>query len=134
MVSADEQTCSMQGKSQYKTRCEKHKRIGDGIQTNTIADDGYTFDFYFWNEPVPKKWIGLGLLPMHARLLHMFEKFRDLHHSVNMENLFNSVNFTIAAATCKTKVRTQGVLHKSNCGTPPCVYQDELPAKPAERA
>ncbi len=133
-MSADEQTCSMQGKSQYKTCCGKYKKIGDEIQTNAIADDGYTFDFYFWNKPVPEKWISLGLLPMHARLLHMLENFKDLHHSFNMDSLFNSVNFTIAAATCTTKVRTQGVLCKSYCGVPPCVYQDELPAKPAERA
>ncbi len=54
-MSADEQTCSMQGKSQYKTRCGKYKRIGDGIQTDEIADNGYTFDFYFQNELVAKK-------------------------------------------------------------------------------
>ncbi len=44
----------MQGKLQCKTWCSKFKRIGDGIQTNAIADDGYTFDFYFCNKPVQK--------------------------------------------------------------------------------
>lgn len=46
-ASADEQTCSMHGKSQYKTCCRKCKRIGDGIQTGAIANDGYTINFYF---------------------------------------------------------------------------------------
>ncbi len=31
-------------------------------------------------------------------------------------------------------MRTQGVLCKSNHGAPPCVYQDELSSKAAERA
>ncbi len=64
----------------------------------------------------------------------MFENFENFHHVVNMDNLFNSVNFTIEAATCKTKVLTQGILQKSNCGAPPCVYQEELKGKAAERA
>ena len=41
----DEQTCKIQGKCEYKTRCEKYKRVGDGIQTDCIADDGFTYDF-----------------------------------------------------------------------------------------
>ena len=109
-MSADEQTCLMQSQSMYKTRCRKYKRIGDGIQTDAIADDGYTWDFYFRNEPVPKKWLDMGLIPMHGRLLHMFENFHDNHHFVNMDNLLNSVLFTVAAENCNAKVKTQGML------------------------
>jgi hypothetical protein len=39
--SNDEQSCKMQGKSEYKTRCGKFKRLGDGIQTDAMADDDY---------------------------------------------------------------------------------------------
>ena len=53
--SIDDQTCKMQGKSEYKTRCGKFKMIGDGIQTDCMADDGYTYYFYFHNEPVNQK-------------------------------------------------------------------------------
>jgi hypothetical protein len=38
----DEQTCKMQGKSQYKSRCGKIKRLGNGLQGDCIVDDGYT--------------------------------------------------------------------------------------------
>ncbi len=105
-LSADEQTFSMKGKSQYKTHCSKFKHIGDRIQTNAIADNGYTWDFYSQNKPIYKKWMGKELSLMHAQLLHMFKNFQDLHHSVNVDNLFNLVNFTIVAANCKTKVLT----------------------------
>eukprot|EP00957_Ditylum_brightwellii_P103697 7900173-Ditylum_brightwellii.AAC.1 len=71
-VSADEQMVAMQGWSDYKVQCNKHKRIGDGLQAECIADDGYTWDFYLRNEPVPKKWTDMGLFAMHAHLLHMF--------------------------------------------------------------
>ena len=71
--SMDEQTTKMQGKSEYKTRCGKFKRLGDGIQGDCIADDGYTWDFYFRNEPVDKDLLAKGFCPMHCRLLHMFK-------------------------------------------------------------
>lgn len=78
--SVDKQTCKMQGKSKYKTRCGKYKRLGDGLQCDCIADDGVTHDFYFCNEPVPMKWIQKGMCPMHCHLLHMFENFEDVGH------------------------------------------------------
>jgi len=55
--SIGEQTCKIQGKSEYKTHCRKFKRVGDGIQRDCIADDGFTYDFYFRNEPVDMRWI-----------------------------------------------------------------------------
>eukprot|EP00957_Ditylum_brightwellii_P151026 11500183-Ditylum_brightwellii.AAC.1 len=61
----------MQGKSEYKVCCSKGRQIGDDIQADCTADDSYTWDFYFRNEPVPKKWADLGCCPMHARLCHM---------------------------------------------------------------
>ncbi len=97
----------MQGTSQYKTCCGKYKQIGDDIQTDTIADDRYTWDFYFRNELVNKKWINKGLSPMHACLLHIFENFCDSFHVMNKDDLFNSKNFTIKAERCKLKVLTQ---------------------------
>ena len=36
--SLDEQTCMMQGKSEYKTCCGKFERLGDGLQGDCIAD------------------------------------------------------------------------------------------------
>lgn len=38
-ASANEQTCSMQWQSIYKTQCNKFNRICDGIQIVTVADD-----------------------------------------------------------------------------------------------
>jgi hypothetical protein len=62
----DEQTCKMQGKSEYKTHCGKFKRLGDGLQGDCIADDGYMWDFYFRNEPCDPKLLANGYCPMHC--------------------------------------------------------------------
>ncbi len=38
-VSANDQICLIQGKSQYKVSCGKFKQIGNCIQMDAIADD-----------------------------------------------------------------------------------------------
>ena len=92
----DEQTTKMQGKSEYKTRCGKFKRLGDGIQGDCITDDGYTWDFYFRNEPADKDLLAKGFCPMHCRLLHMFKNLRESGHGCKMDNLFHSVKLALA--------------------------------------
>eukprot|EP00957_Ditylum_brightwellii_P083043 6312296-Ditylum_brightwellii.AAC.2 len=123
------------GKSEYKVRCGKFKCIGDSIQADCIADDGYTWEFYSRNKPVPPKWLDLGFCPMQACLLHMFSNFKDDHHTVKMDNLFNSVMLCIGALQfCPRKALAQGVIRQSGRGVPPCVIQQELSGKRAEQA
>ena len=127
--SMDEQTTKMQGKSEYKTRCGKFKRLGDGIQGDCIADDGYTWDFYFRNEPIDKDLLAKGFCPMHCRLLHMFGNLRESGHGCKMDNLFHSVKLALAAHALDQKVKVHGVLRKSGRGCPPCVIQEEKTGK-----
>ena len=129
----DEQTAKMQGTTEYKTRCGKYKRIGDGIQADAIADDGYTWTFYFRNEPVKKKWLDKGMSPLHARVLHMLEQLRDKGHRCKMDNLFNSVRLAREAYHLPQKVLTDGVIRKSGRGVPPDVFQDEKKGNAAEK-
>ena len=91
--SMDKQTTKMQGKCEYETRCEKFKWLGDGLQGDCIgiANDGYTWDFYFRNEPVDKDLFAEGFCPMHCQLLHMFAKLLESGHGCKMDNLFHSV-------------------------------------------
>ncbi len=110
----------------YKMRCGKYKRIVNGIETDIITNCGYTWAVYFRNKPVPTKRLKKGLSPMHACFFHMFEQFCNMHHAVNIDNLSNSVIFTVTAESFKTKVLMQGVLQKQNHGTPPHVYQEEM--------
>ena len=55
--SADKQITMCQGTLEYITRYGRRRRIGDGLLADCITDNGYTFDFYFRNEPVDPKWI-----------------------------------------------------------------------------
>ena len=132
--SNDEQSCKMQGKSEYKTRCGKFKRLGDGIQTDAIADDGYTWDFYFRNEPSDPALLAQGYCPMHCRLLHMFSNLRESYHTCTMDNLFNSGKLARAAYSLPKPVLVHRVLRKSGRGCPPSVLQEDKTGKAAEAA
>ncbi len=112
----DKQTCKKRGKSEYKTQCGKFKQIGDGIQADCIADDGFTYDFFFCNEPVEKKLLPRGFCPMHCRILHMFANLKDSGHRCKMDNLFTLVNLACAAYNLDKKVLIHGVIQKSGVG------------------
>ena len=132
--SNDEQSCKMQGKSEYKVQCGKFKRLGDGLQCDCLANDGYTWDFYFRNEPSDPDLLAQGFCPMHCRLLHMFCNLREHYHCCTMDNLFNSVKLARAAYSLPKPVLVHGVLRKSGRGCPPCVLQEEKIGKHADAA
>ena len=54
VFSVDEQTMGFKGNHADKLRIT-YKKEGDGFQCDALCQDGYTFTFYFRNQPVPKK-------------------------------------------------------------------------------
>ena len=115
----------MQGKSAHKTHCGKYRHIGDGIQANCIAGDGSTYDFYFRNASIAKKWLDKGVSYMHACIFHMVSSLRDIGHSCKVYTLFNSVLFARESFALTQKMKTDGVLRKSSQGVHLCVMQEE---------
>ncbi len=109
----DKQSCKMQGKPEYKTRYGNFKRLGDGIQGDCMAINGYTWDFYFQNEPINQELLAQGYCPMYCCLLHMFWNLRESFHCCTMDNLYNSVKLSHAAFCLKKPVLVHGVLRKS---------------------
>ena len=65
-MSGDEQTMGFKGKHSDKLRIS-YKKEGDGFQCDCLTDDGYTFTFYFRNQPAPKNYLDLGFSPLHSR-------------------------------------------------------------------
>ena len=76
-ISGDEQTIGFQGRHADKLRIT-YKAEGDGFQCDAICDAGYTWTFFFQNMPAPQKWICLGYLPLHSRILAMFDQLEEI--------------------------------------------------------
>ncbi len=70
----------------------KFKQIGNGLQGDCIADDGYTWDFYFRNELINADLLAQGYCPMPCWLLGMYQNLHKFGHRCKMDNLFNFVN------------------------------------------
>jgi hypothetical protein len=71
----DEQTIGFQGRHADKRRIT-YKAEGDGFQCDALCDEGYTFSFYFCNQPAPKKYLLQGMLPLHSRVMSLFDSLR----------------------------------------------------------
>ncbi len=104
------------------------------MQGDCIADDGYTRDFYFWNEPCNPELLANGYCQMHCRLLYMFMNLRESGHRCKMDNLFNLVKLAQAMYSLPNPVLIHGVMRKSGRGCPPCVMQEEKQGRAADQA
>ena len=91
-VSIDEQTIGYKGRHPDVLRIN-YKKEGDGVQYDTVCSDGYTYSFYFRNHPAPKKWIELGLSPLHARCMALIEQLPGKNYKIYMDNLYISAKF-----------------------------------------
>ena len=103
------------------------------MQFDCIADDGYTFEFYFRNKPVPQKWLNRGFCTMHARLLHMFVNLEYAGHLVNMENLFVAVKLELEVYSLPKRVEIHGVICKNSRGVRPGVLLSDDIRKKADK-
>ena len=124
-LSIDEQTISFQGRHADKLRIS-YKAEGDGFQADAICDRGFTYAFYFRNEPPPKKYIKQGLSPLHARVMWLFNKLEQQYSRVWMDNLYISAKFAKFAMNHPKRVLIAGVARKSGRGIPMSVLQEEV--------
>ena len=91
-VSLDEQTIGCKGKHPDIIRIS-FKKEGDGFQCDSLCSDGYTYTFYFRNQPSPKKYLDMGLSPLHARCMAILDQVDKKHLHVGMDNLYISAKF-----------------------------------------
>lgn len=131
-LAADEQTIGFQGKHADKLRVT-FKEEGDGFMCDALCDNGYTFAFYFRNQPAPPKYLSMGLSPLHARVLSLFDMLDDKCHHVSMDNLYNSAKFCKDCFNHPMKVLVAGVTRGGLRGVPECIKMVEMDT-PAERA
>ena len=128
-ISIDEQTIGFKGKHGDKLRIS-YKREGDGFQCDAICDDGFTYSFYFRNEPPPEKYSHMSAL--HARVLGLFDILQDEFHRVGCDNLYVSAKLCKEAYNHTKKVMIHGVCRMFGRGFPSMTIQEEVKT-PAEK-
>ena len=116
---------SFQGKHSDKLPIT-YKAEGDGFQCDALCESGFTWTFYFHNQPAPKKYLQQGYAPLHSCILGMFDQLDEKHHNCWFDNLYLSAKFCRAAFTHPNVVCIAGPTRKSGRGLPQCVLQEEV--------
>jgi hypothetical protein len=102
---------------------------GDGFQCDALCHEGYTYTFYFWNQPAPKKYLDQKISPLHARVMYMFDSLKERYHQCGMDNLYISAKFLAAASAHDKCVLVSGVCCKGGRGLPKSVLQEEVKSR-----
>ena len=129
-ISIDEMVVSFQGKHGDKQRIT-YKKAGDGFLVDALCSDGYTYTWYFRNQPAPKSWLDKGLSPLHSRVMSLLQQLPEntKNYVCGMDNLFMSPKFAkIAHNSSGRNVMIHGVCRPSR-GIPQCVTQVALTKK-----
>mmetsp|Transcript_24190 Transcript_24190/g.55014 ORF Transcript_24190/g.55014 Transcript_24190/m.55014 type:complete len:125 (-) Transcript_24190:1091-1465(-) len=81
-LAVDKQTIGFQGQHRNKKRIDE-KKVGDGFQYDLVnCNGGYTYAFYFRNQPPPDKYIKKVMSPLHAPTLSLLAQLPGKHHHV----------------------------------------------------
>ena len=108
------------------TRRHNEKNEGDGFQADSLnTAGGYTYAFYFRNQPPPKKYIDMGLSPLHARTAALLGCLTLPWHTIYMDNLYISAKF-LRIVFLLFSILITGVARQGGRGVPSCVKQSEL--------
>ena len=107
--------------------CITFKAEGDGFVTDAVCDDGYCYQIYFRNDPTPNPYLDMGLSPLLARTMALFDSLCDQHNCCRMDNLYNSAAFCQYAYNHQNRVLIHGVTRKwGQVILPDCVLQEEV--------
>jgi len=132
-LAIDEQTISFQGRHMNKLKIS-YKAAGDGFQCDAICQQGFTHVVFFRQEPAPKKYLDMGLSPLHSRVMWLCDQLKERGHRIWMDNLYLSTKLCRVAYTHHMQVLIAGVTRKSGRGLPRSIKQEEAKNREAELA
>ena len=88
-----------------------YKSEGDGLQTYTIRQKGYTYQIFMSNDPV-SIFLAKRLSPLDAIVMALFDTVEGKNHQCVMAHIYNSSTYFKAAYNHGEKVPTHGVASK----------------------
>ena len=91
-LSCDEETMGCKGRHPDILNIN-YKKEGDGFQCDALVSDGYTYTFFFCNQPAPQTYIDQYLCPLHARVMALLYQVVSKNHTIGMDNIYISEKF-----------------------------------------
>ena len=66
---------------------------GGGLQCDALCNDGFTYTFHVRSDPPLDNYVERIRLPLHARMMWLFDSFRSKFHKCGMDLLYNLARF-----------------------------------------
>ena len=80
------------------TKMMRYKEKGDELQTYySLCQKGYTYQIFMCNDPLQQKKIAKRMLPLHLKVMFIFDTVDGKHHQRAMDNIYISGTFFKAA-------------------------------------
>ena len=121
-LSCDEDTMGCKGRHPDILRINYEKE-GDGFQCDALGSDGYTYTFFFRNQPAPQSYLDKYLCPLHARVMALLYQVVSKNHTIGMENLYISAKFVIFGWRNPDRFMFHGVARDKGMGVPSCLFK-----------
>ena len=83
-ISFDKTAIGFQGRHQDKRRITYNSE-GYGLNAGDLYQYGLCYQFFFINDPSPQKYINMGLSPLNARAMAVFDTVYDEYHQCEMK-------------------------------------------------
>ena len=75
--------------------CINYKKEGGGFQCDALGSDGYSYTFFFRNQPAPQSYLDQYLCPLHANVMALLDQVVSKNHTIGMDNIYISAKFVI---------------------------------------
>ena len=73
-----------------------YKSKDDELQTYDLSQKGYRYKICMCNDPLPKTYSAIRMLPLHDIVMAFFDTVEGKHHQCAMDHLYNSDAFSKA--------------------------------------
>ena len=90
----------------------------------TICNNGFTYAYYFRNEPSLKKYINQVVSTLRDQFPLMFDKLEHNYHHAFMDNIYNYDIFCKLSWSHTNCVMISGVISNGLCVIPSCTMHD----------
>ena len=81
-----------QGQHKDKQRID-YKAECDGLQADSLCDEGFKYQVYMRNDPAHNKYLKQGLSHLHSMVMESFDAVKDFYNHCTMDNLYNFAAF-----------------------------------------
>ena len=105
------------------------KKEGDGFQCDALGSDGYTYTFFFHNQPAPQTYLDNDLYPLHARVMALLDQVMSKNHTIGMENIYISAKFVSFGWQHLDRFMFHGFAREKGKGVPSCILKKKETSK-----